>query len=388
MKKFERVKAVVSLDAIAHNFAEMKKNIAKGTKIVAVIKADGYGHGAEAIARLIEDYDYIWGFAVATPEEALQLRTFGVKKPILILGIVFEEYFTQMIAKEIRLTVCTYEMAQKLSEEAQRQGRDVHIHICLYTGMSRIGFADRQESVEEIKKISQLPNLKIEGMFTHFARADETDRSPAIDQLNRYLNFAKLLEDAGIQIPMKHCSNSAGIIRVPEANLNAVRAGITIYGIYPSNEVERDIVKLIPAMELKSHISYIKTVEPGAAFSYGGTFTAKKEMKVATIPVGYADGYPRSLSNKGWVLIHGKKAPILGRVCMDQFMVDITKIPDAKAGDEVTLIGKDGKEFISIEKFGDLSGRFSYEFACDISKRVPRVYIKDGKEWGELTFFN
>lgn len=388
MKKFERVKAVVSLDAIAHNFAEMKKNIAKGTKIVAVIKADGYGHGAEAIARLIEDYDYIWGFAVATPEEALQLRTFGVKKPILILGIVFEEYFTEMIAKEIRLTVSTYEMAQKLSEEAQRQGRDVHIHIGLDTGMSRIGFADRQESVEEIKKISQLPNLKIEGMFTHFARADETDRSPAIDQLNRYLNFAKLLEDAGIQIPMKHCSNSAGIIRVPEANLNAVRAGITIYGIYPSNEVERDIVKLIPAMELKSHISYIKTVEPGAAFSYGGTFTAKKEMKVATIPVGYADGYPRSLSNKGWVLIHGKKAPILGRVCMDQFMVDITKIPDAKAGDEVTLIGKDGKEFISIEKFGDLSGRFSYEFACDISKRVPRVYIKDGKEWGELTFFN
>lgn len=388
MKKFERVKAVVSLDAIAHNFAEMKKNIAKGTKIVAVIKADGYGHGAEAIARLIEDYDYIWGFAVATPEEALQLRTFGVKKPILILGVVFEEYFTEMIAKEIRLTVCTYEMAQKLSEEAQRQGRDVHIHIGLDTGMSRIGFADRQESVEEIKKISKLPNLRIEGMFTHFARADETDRSPAIDQLNRYLNFAKLLEDAGIQIPMKHCSNSAGIIRVPEANLNAVRAGITIYGIYPSNEVERDIVKLIPAMELKSHISYIKTVEPGAAFSYGGTFTAKKEMRVATIPVGYADGYPRSLSNKGWVLIHGKKAPILGRVCMDQFMVDITKIPNVKTGDEVTLIGKDGKEFISIEKFGDLSGRFSYEFACDISKRVPRVYIKDGKEWGELTFFN
>lgn len=374
MKKFERVKAVVSLDAIAHNFAEMKKNIAEGTKIVAVIKADGYGHGAEAIARLIEDYDYIWGFAVATPEEALQLRTFGVKKPILILGIVFEEYFTEMIAKEIRLTVCTYEMAQKLSEEAQRQGRDVHIHIGLDTGMSRIGFADRQESVEEIKKISQLPNLKIEGMFTHFARADETDRSPAIDQLNRYLNFAKLLEDAGIQIPMKHCSNSAGIIRVPEANLNAVRAGITIYGIYPSNEVERDIVKLIPAMELKSHISYIKTVEPGAAFSYGGTFTAKKEMKVATIPVGYADGYPRSLSNKGWVLIHGKKAPILGRVCMDQFMVDVTDIP-AELLDEVTLLGKDGEEEITVDELGALSGRFPYEFVCDIGKRVPRVYL-------------
>lgn len=388
MKKFERVKAVVSLDAIAHNFAEMKKNIAEGTQIVAVIKADGYGHGAEAIARLIEDYDYIWGFAVATPEEALQLRTFGVKKPILILGIVFEEYYTEMIAKEIRLTVCTYEMAQELSEEAKRQGRNVHIHIGLDTGMSRIGFADRQESVAQIKKIKELPNVEIEGMFTHFARADETDRSPAMDQLKRYLNFAKLLEDAGVQIPMKHCSNSAGIIRIPEANLNAVRAGITIYGMYPSNEVERDNLKLIPAMELKSHIAYVKTLEPGAAISYGGTFTVKKEMRVATIPVGYADGYPRSLSNKGWVLIHGKKAPILGRVCMDQFMVDVTKIPEADMGDEVTLIGKDGKEFISMETLGDLSGRFSYEFACDISKRVPRVYIRDGREWGELTFFN
>ena len=380
MKKFERVKAVVSLDAIAHNFAEMKKNIAEGTQIVAVIKADGYGHGAEAIARLIEDYDYIWGFAVATPEEALQLRTFGVKKPILILGIVFEEYYTEMIAKEIRLTVCTYEMAQELSEEAKRQGRNVHIHIGLDTGMSRIGFADRQESVAQIKKIKELPNVEIEGMFTHFARADETDRSPAMDQLKRYLNFAKLLEDAGVQIPMKHCSNSAGIIRIPEANLNAVRAGITIYGMYPSNEVERDNLKLIPAMELKSHIAYVKTLEPGAAISYGGTFTVKKEMRVATIPVGYADGYPRSLSNKGWVLIHGKKAPILGRVCMDQFMADVTEIDNVKKGDEVTLLGRDGDEFISIEEMGDLCGRFSYEFACDISPRVPRVYIKDGKE--------
>lgn len=387
MKKFERVKAVVSLDAIAHNFAEMKKNIAEGTQIVAVIKADGYGHGAEAIARLIEDYDYIWGFAVATPEEALQLRTFGVKKPILILGIVFEEYYTEMIAKEIRLTVCTYEMAQELSEEAKRQGRNVHIHIGLDTGMSRIGFADRQESVAQIKKIKELPNVEIEGMFTHFARADETDRSPAMDQLKRYLNFAKLLEDAGVQIPMKHCSNSAGIIRIPEANLNAVRAGITIYGMYPSNEVERDNLKLIPAMELKSHIAYVKTLEPGAAISYGGTFTVKKEMRVATIPVGYADGYPRSLSNKGWVLIHGKKAPILGRVCMDQFMVDVTDIPQIQAGDEVTLVGTDGTDEITLEELGDLSGRFNYEFACCLGKRIPRVFYKDGKIMAQKDYF-
>ena len=387
MKRFDRLKAVVSLDAIAHNFAEMKKNIAEGTKMIAVIKADGYGHGAEAIARLTDNYSYIWGYAVATAEEALQLRNAGVEKPILILGLVFEEYFREMVAGDIRLTVCEYETAKKLSREAVRQDKTVHIHIGLDTGMSRIGFADTPESVEEIKKIAALDHLEIEGMFTHFARADETDKTPAADQLNRYLAFAELLEKSGVHRPLKHCSNSAGIIRMKEANLDAVRAGITIYGIYPSSEVERDIVKLEPAMELKSHISYVKDLEPGASISYGGTYTADKKIRVATIPAGYADGYPRTLSNKGWVLIHGQKAPILGRVCMDQFMVNVSDIPDVKAGDEVTLIGKDGDEFISIETFGDMSGRFSYEFACDISKRVPRVYLKNGKEWGELTFF-
>ena len=387
MKKFERVKAVVSLDAIAHNFEEMKKNIADGTKIVAVIKADGYGHGAEAIARLIEGYEYIWGFAAATAEEAIQLKDAGVKKPVLILGLVFEEYFQELIQKEVRMTVCDYDMAKALSEEAVRQGRQVHIHIGLDTGMSRIGFADNQESVEEIKRIMALSNIEIEGMFTHFARADETDKSPAEDQLKRYLAFVELLEKAGVQIPLKHCSNSAGIIRMPEANLNMVRAGITIYGIYPSAEVERDIVKLIPAMELKSHVAFVKDLPAGTAISYGGTFASETDLRVATIPVGYADGYPRTLSNKGWVLIHGQKAPILGRICMDQFMVDVTHIADVKHGDEVTLIGRDGDECIHIDELGDLSGRFSYEFACEISKRVPRVYIKDGREWGDLTFF-
>ena len=387
MKKFERVKAVVSLDAIAHNFEEMKKNIADGTKIVAVIKADGYGHGAEAIARLIEGYEYIWGFAAATAEEAIQLKDTGVKKPVLILGLVFEEYFQELIQKEVRMTVCDYDMAKALSEEAVRQGRQVHIHIGLDTGMSRIGFADKPESVEEIKRIAALSNVEIEGMFTHFARADETDKSPAEDQLKRYLAFVELLEKAGVQIPLKHCSNSAGIIRMPEANLNMVRAGITIYGIYPSAEVERDIVKLIPAMELKSHVAFVKDLPAGTAISYGGTFASETDLRVATIPVGYADGYPRTLSNKGWVLIHGQKAPILGRICMDQFMVDVTHIADVKHGDEVTLIGRDGDECIHIDELGDLSGRFSYEFACEISKRVPRVYIKDGREWGDLTFF-
>ncbi len=380
MEKNNRVKAVISLDAVEQNFREMRKNIAEDTKMIAVVKADAYGHGAVPIAHLIEDHDYIWGFAAATAEEAVHLRQAGITKPILILGIVFDEYFPELVQYDIRPAVCEYDEAKKLSDEAVLQNKTVHIHIALDTGMTRIGYADIPESVEEIKKIAELPNLEIEGMFTHFARADEYDRSPAMVQLERYQDFSKRVEEAGVDIPLHHCSNSAGIIRVPEANLSIVRAGITIYGIYPSSEVERDIVKLAPVMEPKSHITYVKDVPAGAAISYGGTYVADKKKRVATIPVGYADGYPRQLSNKGWVLIHGKKAPILGRVCMDQFMADVTEIDNVKKGDEVTLLGRDGDEFISIEEMGDLCGRFSYEFACDISPRVPRVYTKDGKE--------
>ncbi|MEJ8774375.1 alanine racemase [Blautia sp. HCN-1074] len=380
MEKNNRVKAVISLDAVEQNFREMRKNIAEDTKMIAVVKADAYGHGAVPIAHLIENHDYIWGFAAATAEEAVHLRQAGITKPILILGIVFDEYFPELVQYDIRPAVCEYDEAKKLSDEAVLQNKTVHIHIALDTGMTRIGYADIPESVEEIKKIAELPKLEIEGMFTHFARADEYDRSPAMVQLERYQDFSKRVEEAGVDIPLHHCSNSAGIIRVPEANLSIVRAGITIYGIYPSSEVERDIVKLAPVMELKSHITYVKDVPAGAAISYGGTYVADKKRRVATIPVGYADGYPRQLSNKGWVLIHGKKAPILGRVCMDQFMADVTEIDNVKKGDEVTLLGRDGDEFISIEEMGDLCGRFSYEFACDISPRVPRVYIKDGKE--------
>ena len=380
MEKNNRVKAVISLDAVEQNFRVMRKNIAEDTKMIAVVKADAYGHGAVPIAHLIENHDYIWGFAAATAEEAVHLRQAGITKPILILGIVFDEYFPELVQYDIRPAVCEYDEAKKLSDEAVLQNKTVHIHIALDTGMTRIGYADIPESVEEIKKIAELPNLEIEGMFTHFARADEYDRSPAMVQLERYQDFSKRVEEAGVDIPLHHCSNSAGIIRVPEANLSIVRAGITIYGIYPSSEVERDIVKLAPVMELKSHITYVKDVPAGAAISYGGTYVADKKRRVATIPVGYADGYPRQLSNKGWVLIHGKKAPILGRVCMDQFMADVTEIDNVKKGDEVTLLGRDGDEFISIEEMGDLCGRFSYEFACDISPRVPRGYIKDGKE--------
>ena len=240
-KENTRLKAVISLDAVLHNFEEMKKNIKPDTEIIAVIKADAYGHGAVRIAHLMEPKQYIFGFAVATPEEALELVGEGIKKPILILGPVFPEYYEELAAANIRFTVMDYERAKDISDVAVRLKTTACIHLALDTGMSRIGFADKESSLPEIERIAALPGIRIEGLFTHFARADETDRTPGVKQLERYLAFSRLLEERGIRIPIHHCSNSAGIIRIPEANLNAVRAGITIYGIYPSEEVEKDI---------------------------------------------------------------------------------------------------------------------------------------------------
>mgnify|MGYP000376403561 CR=1 FL=1 len=299
MKKDSRVKAVISLDAVEHNFREMRKNIAEETKMIAVIKADAYGHGAVPVAHLIEDYDYIWGFAAATAEEAIHLREAGITKPILILGIVFDEYFPELVRYEIRPAVCEYEEARKLSDEAVLQKKTVHIHIALDTGMTRIGFADAQENVEEIKKISELPNLEIEGMFTHFARADETDKTFYREQYDKYLAFLGYLEEYGVNIPIRHCSNSAGIVEDLDSNhMDMVRAGICIYGLYPSDEVDRSRIRLTPIMEIKSFITYIKEIGPKTPVSYGSTFVSDKTMRVATIPTGYADGYNRALSNK------------------------------------------------------------------------------------------
>lgn len=375
MNRPSRIYATIDLDAVTWNLENMKKNISEDTKIIAVLKADAYGHGAVPIAQHIESLPYIWGMAVACVEEGMELREAGIKKPILILGYTFAEDYPTIIEHDMRPAVFTLEMAQHLSDAAVKMNQTAKIHIKIDTGMGRIGYRDIEEAVPEILKISKLPHIEIEGIFTHFARADESETTPAYIQLEKFQKFISRLEKEGLSIPMKHCSNSAGIIRMKEANMDAVRAGIILYGLYPSDEVEKEPVALRPVMELKTHISYLKTVKKGTAISYGGTFVTQKETKVATIPVGYADGYCRGLSNKGYVLIHGKKAPILGRVCMDQFMVDVTEINDAKILDEVTLLGRDGKEKITLEELGDLSGRFNYEFACCISKRVPRVYL-------------
>ena len=370
----QRVCARINLKAVDENFRVMKKNLLHGEKICAVVKTNAYGHGAVRIAAYIEHDPQIWGFAVATAEEGRSLRHAGIRKPILVLGYVFAEDYEDLARLEIRPAVFKTDMAAALSKTGEKLGRKLPVHLALDTGMSRIGFGDSEESVKKIRQIASLPGIEIEGMFTPFARADEADKSTAQKALQRYLAFADKLERAGIPIPLRHCSNSASILELPEAHLDMVRAGITIYGIYPSDEMDRKKNVLQPVMELKSHIAYIKKVPAGTPVSYGGTFVTERETRVATIPVGYGDGYPRSLSNKGYVLIGGQTAPIIGRVCMDQFMVDVTDI-EAHEQEEVTLLGKDGGAFLGIDELGRLSGRFPYEFACCINERVPRVYL-------------
>ena len=379
MNSYSRTYVTVDLDAIAYNFESMRKNIREGTQMIAVIKADAYGHGAVTVGRFLETFPYIWGFATATAEEALELRDAGIQKPILVLGYVFEDHYEELIGREVRMPVFDLETAEKIADYAEQLHKKAKIHIALDTGMNRIGFKDTQKSAAVICKISQMESLQIEGMFTHFARADETDKIYADRQFRRYMDFHRQLQDWGVSIPVCHCSNSAGIIDMPYANLDVVRAGITIYGIYPSDEVQKEKVPLKPVMSWKSGVAFVKEVEAGEQISYGGTFVTPKKMKIATIPTGYADGYPRMLSGKASVLIHGKRAQILGRVCMDQFMADVTDIPDVSRGDEVTLLGRDQEEEITVEELSDLCGRFPYEFVCCVSKRVPRVYLGGGK---------
>ena len=386
MRPYSRVYATVNLDAVASNMKSMRENLPASTLIMGSVKADGYGHGSVPIAKTIEPY--VFGYAVATIDEGIILRRHGINKTILILGVTHESQYEELLRYDIRTAMFQYEKAKKLSDLAVKQGKKAVVHLALDTGMSRIGMKADREHAKEAAAIAALEGIEVEGLFTHFARADETDKSAYEEQYRRYKEFLGYLEELGVQIPIRHCSNSAGIMRISEANMDAVRAGITIYGIYPSDEVEKEALDLIPAMELKSHVSYVKKVKAGTAVSYGGTFVTETETVIATIPVGYADGYPRTLSNKGWVLIHGKKAPILGRVCMDQFMVDATHIPEVAKGDEVTLLGRDGEEWIDADTIGNLSGRFSYEFLCEISKRVPRIYIQNRKETGELSFFS
>ena len=376
MTEHNRVCAEIDLDAIAYNMEQMKKRIGDHARLIAVVKADGYGHGAVPVAKMFEACSYVWGYAVACLEEAMELREQGIRKPILVLGCVFPDQFEEMIRYDVRPAVYMESMAELISQEAVRQGKDAFIHIKIDTGMGRIGFPVTEESADAVKRISRLPGIRIEGMFTHFAKADERDKTYTFLQHDRFMRMKELVEKRQVPVRYFDCDNSAGIIDFPDMKHDLARAGIAMYGMYPSDEVDQKAVDLRPALSLVSHVSFVKEVEAGTPISYGGTFVSDRPMRVATIPVGYGDGYPRSLSNKGYVLIHGKRARILGRVCMDQFMADVTDIPETAFMDRAVLVGRDGDEEITVDELADLSGRFNYEFVCCLGKRIPRIYKK------------
>lgn len=380
LEKYERVYAEVDLSAVLYNMERMHEAVSPQTKMIGVIKTDGYGHGAVPIGRELEKLPYVFGYAVATAEEAFILRRAGLSKPILILGYTFPYSYDELVLQEVRPAVFRRDAVEALDVCAGRLGRKAVVHVKVDTGMSRIGIRPDEEGLGFMEWIAGLAHIEVEGIFTHFARADESDHSAALSQLAKFTAFVEEAERRmGKQIPLKHCSNSAGILTLPQANLSLVRAGITLYGLSPSGEVTKEMLSLRPVLSLKSRLVYVKEIEAGTPVSYGGTFVAKERMRIATIPVGYGDGYPRGLSGKGSVLVRGKRAPILGRVCMDQFMVDVSDIPDVSEGDVVTLIGADGGEEITMEELGELSGRFNYELACCLGKRIPRVYVKDGE---------
>ena len=368
-------RAVIDLDAISDNFDAIAAK-AK-VPVMAIVKADAYGHGAIPVARLLEDRCAFFG--VSSMLEAKELRDAGLKNPILILGYTPPEAFSDAVRLGIRPAIFRYEDARDLSQAALAAGITAPFHFALDTGMSRIGFQVTTEDADICAKIAALPGLYPEGLFSHFATADCADLTRAKAQAERFAAFDAMLKDRGVNIPIRHLNNSAGLMNF-ETPYEMVRSGIITYGLYPSDEVDPGLLSLKPAMGLVSRISHLKTLEPGREISYGGTFVTTRPTVVATIPVGYADGYRRNLSGRFSVLIHGRRAPILGRVCMDQMMVDVTDIPGVRLGDTVTLFGKDGDAEISIEEIAAAADSFNYEFACGISRRVPRVYLRHGKE--------
>lgn len=373
-----RTQAAVDLDALEYNFNNTRSKLPEGVKLLCVIKADAYGHGAVELGRFFDERcDF---FGVACIEEAIELKKAGVKTPVLILGYVSPCFYDLVVEYDIRIPVFSYDTAKALSNEAVRQNKTVPFHFCIDTGMSRIGFQVCEESADICKKITRLANIHPEGLFSHFATADEADLTKAYAQRNRFKSFINMLEDRGISIEIKHINNSAGIMNFDEC-FDMCRMGIITYGLYPSEEVDKSLLDIKPVMSWLTHISHIKTLEKGREISYGGTYVTKDTRVIATIPVGYADGYPRCLSNKGRVIINGEYAPIVGRVCMDQFMVDITDLEyhNMEVGTPVILVGRQGEAELSMEEVSQEAYSFNYELPCRISRRVPRVYYKNGE---------
>ncbi len=372
--KFDNTHVTIDLDIISANFRAIREKA--GVPVMAIVKADAYGHGAIQVAMQLQDSCAFFG--VSSMLEAMELRKAGIRTPILILGQIPTEAFSTAIREDIRPTIFRYEDAVALSETALRLGKMAPFHLAVDTGMSRIGFQATREQAEICAQLCKLPGIVAEGLFSHFATADCQDLSKARRQAEAFEDFDRLLREQGVEIPIRHMDNSAGIMNF-DRHYEMVRAGIVTYGLYPSREVDTALLQLKPALNWSSRVTHVKLLEAGREISYGGTYVTTSPTMVATVPVGYADGYRRALSGKFYVLIHGKPAPILGRICMDQMMVDVTDIPDVQVGDRVVLIGADGDRTITMEQIADAADSFNYEFVCGISRRVPRFYRQNGQ---------
>lgn len=393
MEKFsKRTWAQVDLNAIRYNFNSIKEKISEGTKVLCVLKADAYGHGAEF---LVKEYERLGAdyYGVSNLDEALQLRKAGAKKPILIFGYTPPEMAETLSKENVSQALFSLEYAKELYNSCKEKNVKVKVHLKIDTGMSRIGFfcqndEDINKSIKEIEKIRKdMPLLDIEGMFTHFSVSDDVtnNREYTIYQFNNFKKVISGLEELGIKVPLKHCCNSGGIISFPEMQLDMVRAGVILYGLYPSKETEGKI-DLKPAMELKAVVSQVKEIPENTSLSYGRTFVSGDKMKIASVTIGYADGYSLKFSNNAELLVKGKRAKIVGRVCMDQLMIDVTNIEGVKSGDEVTVFGCDGTEKISVDEMAEKIGTINYEIVCLIGKRVPRIYINNGKVEGRVSY--
>ena len=369
--------AEINLDNIINNINEIKRNI-NGEEIIAVVKANAYGHGAIDIAPVLIE-NGADRLAVAMLSEALELREAGITVPILILGYTNLEFVEMLINNNIEQTVYSLEYAKELSKKAKDLGKVAKVHIAVDTGMGRIGFLPNNKSVEEVVEISRLSNLKITGVFTHFSSADEEDKSYTYNQIEKFNSFIKDIEKREVNLGVKHISNSASIIDIEDAHYNAIRPGIILYGYYPSDYINKDKLKLMPALSLKCQVIHVKELPKGEYIGYGRKFRTERDSVIATLPIGYADGYIRGLYGKAQVIINGKLAPVIGRICMDQCMIDVTDIGPVKVGDEVVLLGEDNGIKNNADDMAQMLDTINYEILCMIGRRVPRIYIKDGK---------
>lgn len=374
---YNRIYAQINVDNLRHNIKSIMERHKKDMKVLAVIKADAYGHGSCEIARRIDDMTYYYG--VAAVDEAVELRNAGIKKPILVIGYTSPKDYERLIKYNITQTIYSRSDAKKLSELAVKNGTIAKIHIKVDTGMSRIGFPVSTDGISEAASLKELAGLHIEGIFTHYAKADEIDKASAKEQKEKFKRFIDGLMASGVKPELKHIDNSAGSMELDDDEFDMVRLGIAMYGLYPSEEVSREIM-LKPVMSLIAHIAHVKEVDAGCGVSYGWTYVTDKKTKLATVTAGYADGYPRAMSNVGRAIVKGRSVPIVGRVCMDQLMLDVTDIPDITTDDQVILIGKSEDENISVEEVAAPAASFNYELVCNISRRVPRIYIEEGRE--------